>query len=123
MNPLLIAAGAAGFTVVALGAFGAHGLEGRLGTEAMDWWETATLYGLVHCVGALAALRSVEKTAGAALCFLIGVLLFSGSLYAMALASMTDGELPRWLGPITPLGGLFFLIGWGLIALRGLRQP
>ncbi len=114
MNLPLAAAGTAGFIVVALGAFGARGLEGRLSEEAKGWWETATLYGLVHAGAAFAALKSPPAMTGAGIAFLIGVLIFSGSLYAMALGA------PRILGAATPLGGLAFLVGWAMIASSAL---
>lgn len=106
----------AGFLTVALGAFGAHGLEGRLSAEAQDWWATATLYGLVHSVAALSLSLHNRHIAPSA-AFIIGVFLFSGSLYAMGLGA------PRWFGAITPLGGVSFLIGWALIAYQSLRNP
>ena len=113
---LLALTGLAGFLTVALGAFGAHGLEGRLTPEAEGWWETATLYGLVHVVSALflATTPNAPMSAGAA--FLAGVLLFSGSLYALALGA------PGWIGAVAPLGGIAFLIGWALIIRCALRR-
>lgn len=105
-----------GFSAVALGAFGAHGLKGRLSAEALGWWETATLYALTHAVAALAAAYS-GRAPGASPVFLLAVLLFSGSLYAMALGA------PRWFGAITPIGGLSFLAGWALIFAGALRTP
>ncbi len=108
-----------GFLGVALGAFGAHGLRGHLGTfdaefaaKAMDWWKTGVLYHLVHAVAVLAAAGtdSGRRPGAAALAFTIGTLLFSGSLYAMALGA------PTWLGAVTPVGGLAFLTGWVLLA-------
>ena len=111
-------AGVMGFAFVALGAFGAHGLEGRLTTEALEWWDTATFYGLVHAVAALAiALSSdhrVSRWAGWA--FLLGAAIFAGTLYAMALGA------PRWFGAITPIGGVSLLVGWGFVAAAGLRR-
>lgn len=113
-----------GFLGVALGAFGAHGLEKHLAAgdptfaeKALDWWQTAVLYHLVHAVALLAVGGSdPERRPGAAgWAFTAGVVLFSGSLYAMAL-----GVPGRVMGPITPTGGLFFLAGWVLL-LRGSR--
>lgn len=117
MRFLTLAAGLLGFSAVALGAFGAHGIEGRLSAEAQGWWETATFYGLAHAVAALAvALSGKERLAAAGWTFVIGTVLFAGSLYAMALGA------PRFLGAVTPLGGLAFLAGWALIVWRGLRR-
>ena len=117
MNFLSIAAGLCGFLAVALGAFGAHGLEGKLSTEAEGWWATATLSGLVHSVAALAiALSQLSEPYRAGWAFILGILIFSGSLYAMALGA------PRWFGMITPIGGLFFLAGWALVVIAAARK-
>jgi len=117
MTRLIAAAGTAGFVGVALGAFGAHALEARLSPEAQGWWETATFYALTHDVAALGvALSGRAALARAGWAFIIGAVIFAGSLYAMALGA------PRLFGAITPLGGLCFLAGWGLIAAAGLRQ-
>lgn len=116
MNRLGVVAGLCGFAAVALGAFGAHGLEGRLSTEGLDWWGTATLYGLAHAVAALAVSmseKSILRRAGWA--FGIGAVIFSGSLYAMALGA------PRWFGAITPVGGVSFLAGWAMIVFANAR--
>lgn len=117
--PILIFGGLFGFLAVALGAFGAHGLEGRLDTKAVSWWETATLYAMVHAV--LLTGLGLAKRAGVngmdlpALAFAIGIFLFAGTLYAMALGA------PRWLGAITPLGGIALLIGWCALIWSGLK--
>ncbi|KCZ92863.1 DUF423 domain-containing protein [Hyphomonas johnsonii] len=116
MNRLALAAGLTGFTGVALGAFGAHGLN--LDAEAAGWWQTATLYALVHAVAALAVALSdragLVRRGGWA--FILGALVFSGCLYAMALGA------PRWLGAVVPLGGLMFLAGWALVAAGATRR-
>src|SRR6185436_19533176 len=109
MNPTLtlLLAALAGFLAVALGAFGAHGLKATLdahGTLAI--WQTGALYHLVHAVVLLVlAQRSVIARVPFAL-FGIGIVIFSGSLYAMAVTNV------KWLGAITPLGGLCLLGGW-----------
>ncbi len=95
-----------GFTGVALGAFGAHGLKDVLsanGTAAV--WQTAVLYQLVHAV---ASLWAAERRPLVARLWAAGVVLFSGSLYALALTDI------KWLGAITPVGGVLFLIGWAM---------
>ncbi|WP_375207016.1 DUF423 domain-containing protein [Hyphococcus sp.] len=117
MNRLGVFAGLCGFVTVVLGAFGAHGLEGRLTAEGLDWWGTATLYGLAHAVAALAV--SMSERAGlnrAGWAFVIGAVIFSGSLYAMALGA------PRWFGAITPVGGVSFLAGWTMIVFANARM-
>lgn len=99
------------FLDVALGAFAAHGLKARLSPEMMAVWETGVRYQAYHALGllALAALRGPDK---AGWCFVGGIALFSGSLYLLALT----GE--RRLGMITPLGGVLFLVGWLIFALK-----
>ncbi len=89
------------FMGVALGAFGAHALEGKLDERGRHLWQTAVSYQMWH---ALAILAVTGPTARG--CFLAGTVIFSGTLYAMALGA------PRWLGAVTPIGGLLFLAGW-----------
>src|SRR5436190_24099825 len=93
-----------GFTGVAFGALGAHAVR-SLGPESLDWWNTGAKYHLIHAlaVGLVAALRRPPL---AAWLFTAGVVLFSGSLYALALTGM------KALGMVTPVGGLCFLAGW-----------
>lgn len=108
MNRLGLAAALTGLATVTLGAFGAHALADTLNVKQTGWWETATLYALIHSVAALSisliASRKALRAGGWA--FLIGVWVFSGSLYAMALGA------PSILGAITPIGGVSLLIGW-----------
>jgi uncharacterized membrane protein YgdD (TMEM256/DUF423 family) len=103
-------AGLSGALAVAAGAFGAHGLRERLSPELLSAWNTAVLYHLLHSVAILALglfeVVSSESVRVPALLFSVGVLLFSGSLYGLALGG------PRVLGPVTPLGGLFLIFGW-----------
>lgn len=110
-------AATAAFCAVALGAFGAHGLEGKVDAKALGWWETATLYLLTHAIAALAIGLSgrsgLIQTGGVTL--LAGAVLFAATLYAMTLGA------PRWFGAITPLGGVTMLIGWGLVAFAAFR--
>lgn len=98
-------AGAGG---VLLGAFGAHALRGHLGEAALGWWHTAMEYQLWHALALALATYAGRGRAGrmAVHAFSAGIVLFSGSLYAMALGA------PRWLGAVTPLGGLAFVAGW-----------
>ena len=103
---------------VALGAFGAHGLEGRVSMQQIEWWHTATLYLFVHAlglllVGLLIRLKYITQTT--AWLLQIGIVIFAGSLYAMTLGA------PRWFGAITPIGGVLMIAGWlwlGVCALR-----
>jgi uncharacterized membrane protein YgdD (TMEM256/DUF423 family) len=116
------------FLAVAAGAFGAHGLKEKLAPEMLAVYETGCRYQMYHAlalvlVGLLArqGASGPRALAGAGAAFLAGILLFSGSLYALALT----GE--RWLGAVTPFGGLFFLLGWLLFLRaawgRGSRPP
>ena len=111
-------AAALGFLGVALGAFGAHGLKSRLAegdpefmVKALDWWRTASIYHLVHAVAILASVGGdADRPPGASgWSFTAGIVVFSGSLYAMSLGA------PTWFGAITPFGGLAFLAGWALL--------
>lgn len=114
VRPNLIAAGLLGFTGVALGAFGAHALKETLtanGTTAA--WQTAVLYHLIHAV----ALVALPGWPWVGRCWLAGVVLFSGSLYWLALGG------PKFLGPVTPLGGLALLLGWAQLAWHAFKSP
>jgi uncharacterized membrane protein YgdD (TMEM256/DUF423 family) len=119
----LLAAGLFGLGGVALGAFGAHGLQATLAERGMTHaWESAARYQLVHTVAllGLAAWLRAGPSAGtgrllwAARCWCAGIVLFSGSLYWLAAGG------PRWLGPVTPFGGIGFMAGWLLVALAAL---
>ena len=115
----LVAAGALTLGLgVALGAFGAHGLRDALTPAALGWWQTAVSYQMWHGLALLAigAGRSERATLPASLLGL-GTLIFSGSLYLMALTDM------RWLGAITPVGGLLMIAGWILLAWRAWLSP
>lgn len=95
------------FLAVALGAFGAHSLRSSLELRGMlDVWNKAVLYHFIHAIALLVLALYGTVNRGAWWLLLGGILLFSGSLYVMALTNL------RWLGAITPLGGLCFLAGW-----------
>ena len=117
MKALKISAALTGFLTVACGAFGAHGLDPYFSVQQEEWWNTATLYALVHSVAALAIAWSGERSLRfSGWAFVIGTLFFAGTLYAMALGA------PRWFGAITPIGGVSFLIGWGLAAVAAIKR-
>jgi uncharacterized membrane protein YgdD (TMEM256/DUF423 family) len=115
-----------GFLGVALGAFGAHGLKARLAdvgdaARRLEWWQTASHYHLFHALalGILAswAARAEHRElllSGSAM--VMGIVLFSGSLYAMALTGQTG------LGIVTPFGGLALLLGWGALLVSAVKQ-
>ena len=100
---------------VMLGAFGAHKLKALISAEQLGWWHTATEYFFYHALGLLVigalirAVPTLELRLPAGL-LQLGIIIFCGSLYAMALGA------PRWLGAITPFGGLAFMLGWLLLA-------
>lgn len=103
---------------VALGAFGAHGLEGRVSIQQLEWWHTATLYLFVHAlglllVGLLIRLKYITQTT--AWLLQIGIIIFAGSLYAMTLGA------PRWFGAITPIGGVLMIAGWLWLTISAFR--
>jgi uncharacterized membrane protein YgdD (TMEM256/DUF423 family) len=119
MNPIMAARISAllGFLAVALGAFGAHGLAGiltRNGTVAI--WEKAVLYHFIHAVMLFILARTSSFSKGPWICFLVGIVVFSGSLYLLAATNM------RWLGAVTPIGGISFLAGWLWLALAPARK-
>lgn len=121
----IVLSGLLGFTAVALGAFGAHGLRSRLeslpdGVKRLEWWNTAAHYHLIHALALALAAWLVHRGAGtsgvvAGWSFVAGVALFSGSLYLMTITGQTK------LGAITPLGGLLLLAGWGAVVAAGWR--
>ena len=105
---------------VALGAFGAHGLKTRVSADGIALWETGARYHLLHAVALLATAWACERwpgalTLGAGWLFLSGIVVFSGSLYALALTGV------RALGAITPIGSLCFIAGWVCLALAVTR--
>lgn len=105
------------FIGVALGAFGAHGLRARVPVEMLEIWHTAVEYQLVHALGLLALglvlthlVGAIGIAATAGWLMLAGIIIFSGSLYVLVLTGA------RWLGAVTPFGGVLFLLAWLLLA-------
>jgi uncharacterized membrane protein YgdD (TMEM256/DUF423 family) len=120
MNLWLAIAAINGFLAVAAGAFGAHGLQGHLDPHAMQVFETGARYQMYHALAiGLAAFAARDAAASyaqtAAGFFLGGIVLFSGSLYLLALTGN------KALGIVTPFGGLAFLIGWSALALAAFK--
>lgn len=100
------------FIAVALGAFGAHALKATLQSSGMlDVWNKAVLYHFFHAIAMVALALHGAGNRAAYFLLATGILLFSGSLYAMALTNV------RWLGAITPLGGVCFLAGWAWLVI------
>jgi uncharacterized membrane protein YgdD (TMEM256/DUF423 family) len=122
MERLFFALGSlSALVAVALGAFAAHGLKSRLAPEMLAVFETGVRYQMYHALALLAAAWAHARWPGAMAAaggwlFVAGTLLFSGSLYALALTGL------RWLGPVTPLGGLAFLAGWACLAWAAWKQ-
>ena len=112
----LVAAALSGFIAVALGAFGAHGLKQRLSADLLAVYQTGVQYHFYHTFALLAVgfLMLHMPTSGAlrwsGILFGVGIVIFSGSLYVLSLTGV------RWLGAITPLGGVAFLAAWLLLA-------
>jgi len=106
-------------TGIALGAFAAHGLRGTLDARAMGWWQTAVEYQMWNAVGLLALGVLGERLRLSGLLIGLGLLLFCGSLYVMALTGW------RQLGMVTPVGGVLMIAGWIYAGWRvaGFRQP
>jgi len=110
------------FLGVAAGAFGAHALKERLDAYSLGVWNTAVQYQMYHALSmvALAALAYVGGAGPSARvagwCFGIGILVFSGSLYLLALTGI------KWLGAFTPVGGLLFLVGWIVVVAEAFRR-
>lgn len=126
MKTWIILAAANGILVVGLGAFGAHGLESRLkANERLATWETAVHYHMFHTVALLgvawlaslaaAGRASSSLTDAAGWCFLLGIVLFSGSLYVLSVTNITK------LGAITLFGGTLFIVGWVLLLVAGIK--
>jgi uncharacterized membrane protein YgdD (TMEM256/DUF423 family) len=116
MRTSTLLAALVGFACVAAGAFAAHGLAD---SQAQAWMRTGAEYGLIHVLASLAAVVLVKAGAARARfaprLFLPGAMIFAGTLAAMALGG------PRWLGAVTPIGGLAFLAGWAVLAWAALE--
>ena len=119
---LLLLAALFGFTGVGLGAFAAHGLKGQLSAEYLAVFQTGVHYQMLHTLALLGLAALWQRLGGrlltaAGVCFCVGILLFSGSLYALTLSGISA------LGMITPVGGLTFLAGWLCLGLAAWRLP
>lgn len=123
---IILTASFFGLTAVILGAFGAHGLEGKISDYHLGTWKTANQYHFYHTL-ALLFLSTFSRAKNASIrisffAFVIGILLFSGSLYLLSVRSLLGLENFRLLGPITPLGGLFFIVGWVGLFVAAVRN-
>jgi uncharacterized membrane protein YgdD (TMEM256/DUF423 family) len=111
-------AAATGFLAVALGAFGAHGLKSILAeNDTAAVWEKAVFYHFIHAVMLFLIAGRKPIATGAWWSFLAGIVIFSGSLYLLAVTNW------KWLGAVTPVGGLSFLVGWAWLFWSAARKP
>lgn len=122
MKNLFFAIGAAfSLLSVLIGAFGAHSLKNRLSVEMLDIFEVAVRYQMYHGIGLIVVAWAYSQwqsnyISAAGFCFIIGIIIFSGSLYILSLTGL------RLLGVITPIGGLAFIAGWGCLIIAAFRQ-
>lgn len=131
----LLISSISGLLSITLGAFGAHGLKKVINPEMLAAYQTGVQYQFIHTLVVLAlavllllpSIRLAKSSVArhlkwAANLMLLGILLFSGSLYAMTFMSVTGG-FPTWLGPITPIGGLAFIMGWIFLMVAAFKLP
>ena len=123
MKTFVVLGSLSAFAGVALGAFGAHGLKTRVTPEMLTVWQTGVFYHLVHALGLLLVgilshlMPEAVMVRNAGWAILLGMVLFSGSLYALVLTGIKP------LGMITPFGGIAFLLGWLLLGIAAWRYP
>lgn len=120
LDRVLVVGALLGLLGVAAGAMGAHALQGRLSEQQLDWWRTAAHYTQLHAavlvaIGLATSAPRVAALRVAATALAAGIAIFGGTLAAMALGA------PRWLGAVTPLGGVCLLAGWLSLAVAGAR--
>jgi uncharacterized membrane protein YgdD (TMEM256/DUF423 family) len=112
---------------IILGAFGAHGLKGKVSPEKIASFEVGVRYQLIHALGflTLAFLKPYFQFSLKAVyaLLLLGVILFSGSIYGLTLQEFAGMNLGKIFGPMTPLGGLLLIIGWTVLLLKVLKSP
>lgn len=113
---IIIFASLFGILAVILGAFGAHGLKKLISADELATWQTAVQYQFYHTLALLflATFSRFKSRAinAAAWFFTFGIILFSGSLYILSAKSILNIENVSWIGPVTPIGGLLFILGW-----------
>ena len=125
-NRFIFIAALFGAAAVGIGAFGAHGLKNLILPERIEIFKTGVNYHFYHTfalliTGILYQRRRLRLLNWSANCFIIGIWLFSGSLYLLATRSVLGIESWTFLGPLTPLGGIFFIVGWIMLALGAKR--
>ena len=122
LRPALVLGALFALLAVMAGAFGAHGLRGVIDERGLEVFQTAVTYQIYHSLALI--LVAILPVAGlsrrllgvAAGFFVAGILLFSGSLYLLVLTDL------RWMGPVTPVGGIGFMVGWILVVIAGFRR-
>lgn len=129
---ILLFSGLSGAITVALGAMGAHYLKGKIETgqitiENLQTFETAVRYQMYHTLAIILIALLMNKIQNKLLtisvyCFIIGIFLFSGSLYFLSVKTLVGIENWHWLGPVTPIGGIAFITGWTLFFITFLKQ-
>jgi uncharacterized membrane protein YgdD (TMEM256/DUF423 family) len=129
---LILFAGISGAIAVALGAMAAHFLKGQVESGLMTQndlqaWETGSKYQMYHSIILMGLALLTEKVNSkllkkSAFCFMAGIVLFSGSLYLLSTAGLLGISNLKWLGPITPIGGIFLITGWLLLALSAVKK-
>ena len=119
----LLAGSIFGGLSVAAGAFASHALKAQLSEKSQQIFETGTKYQMYHALALILVSLLLSRAEGgedlltlAGYAFIAGIVLFSGSLYGLSLSEM------KWFGPITPLGGVAFLVGWGCVAIAALKS-
>ncbi|MVZ64075.1 DUF423 domain-containing protein [Sphingobacterium humi] len=123
---IILTASFFGLLAVILGAFGAHGLEGKISDNQLDAWKTANQYQFYHTL-ALLFLSTFSRAKSQSIkvsyiMFTIGIILFSGSIYILSTKSLTGLESLSFIGPITPVGGLCFMIGWIALFVAAIKH-
>lgn len=120
---ILITASLFGAVAVVLGAFGAHGLKNLISADALTIWAKGVEYQFYHTFALLflSQLKENRWTNMAYRFFSFGILFFSGSLYLLATRTFTEISFVNFIGPITPIGGLLFIIGWIMLLLSALK--
>ena len=121
----LVSASLAGLLAVVLGAFGAHALRPLITEADLSMWEKGIQYQIYHALAMFMCYLFLRKETSAyirnaAICFIFGILFFSGSLYLLATRQLT-GIPVIIIGPMTPIGGFFFIAGWGLVLAEALK--
>jgi uncharacterized membrane protein YgdD (TMEM256/DUF423 family) len=122
----LIYAALGGLTAVTLGAFGAHGLKPLLTPDQLSMWEKGVQYQIYHALAIFMCYLYLRKDTSAliknaAICFGLGIICFSGSLYLLSTRELT-GIPTIIIGPVTPIGGFLFITGWGLILVQAFKS-